>query len=150
MAVTFYRTHLPCDDSAQIAPGPWLPLALRKLGQHILKLLHPDIHVLHDPAVQLERGNISSWTFALEAMQFVEDDPLQARQAVTDIRKCVRVDHTNTDQPVRRTSSSRALLPTVDVPERFRPGDQVAMVPTPGTTARIPPPTPDFPGRPIR
>lgn len=57
---------------------------------------------------------------------------------------------TNTDQPVRRTRVSRARLPTNEVPALFNPGDQTHTLPWPGATTRIPPPTPDLPGNPIR
>ena len=56
----------------------------------------------------------------------------------------------NTDQPVRCASISSAAVPSSELPVGPRPGDQTAIDALPGATARIPPPTPLFPGRPTR
>ncbi len=54
----------------------------------------------------------------------------------------------NTDQPVFVASISSASDPISEFPLPFRPGDQTATEARPGATARMPPPTPLFPGRP--
>ena len=62
-------------------------------------------------------------------------------------RACKRC-QPNTDHPVSRTKASMAAVPSLELPCAFRPGDQTAMDARPGAMARMPPPTPDFPGRP--
>ena len=56
----------------------------------------------------------------------------------------------NTDQPVRVVKRSRASTPATELPQASRAGPQVQRVPRPGMTARRPPPTPLFTGRPTR
>lgn len=62
-------------------------------------------------------------------------------------RPCKRC-QPNTDHPVSRTKTSIAAVPSLELPCAFRPGDQTAIEARPGAIARMPPPTPDFPGRP--
>ena len=64
-------------------------------------------------------------------------------------KRCWR-DQPNTLHPVARASRSMASVPSCELPCGPRPGDQTAMLARPGATARIPPPTPDFPGKPTR
>ena len=56
----------------------------------------------------------------------------------------------NTDQPVASDSRSSASEPNWELPRALRPGDQTAIDASPGTIARMPPPTPDLPGMPTR
>ncbi len=56
----------------------------------------------------------------------------------------------NTDHPVSEARRWRARTPTREFPAALRPGDQTAMAPWPGAMARMPPPTPLFPGSPTR
>jgi hypothetical protein len=55
-----------------------------------------------------------------------------------------------TDHPARRDSSSRAHVPTRELPWSFSPGDHTTIAAMPGAMARMPPPTPLFPGSPTR
>ena len=64
-------------------------------------------------------------------------------------KRCWR-DQPNTLHPVARARRSMASVPSCELPCGPRPGDQTAMLARPGATARIPPPTPDFPGKPTR
>lgn len=64
-------------------------------------------------------------------------------------RPCKRC-QPNTDQPVSRTKASIAAVPSVELPCAFNPGDQTAIDARPGAMAKMPPPTPDLPGRPTR
>ena len=64
-------------------------------------------------------------------------------------RACKRC-QPNTDQPVSRTKASIAAVPSLELPCAFSPGDQTAIDARPGAIAKIPPPTPDLPGRPTR
>ena len=64
-------------------------------------------------------------------------------------RACKRC-QPNTDHPVSRTKASIAAVPSLELPCAFRPGDHTAMDARPGAIARMPPPTPDLPGRPTR
>ncbi len=50
----------------------------------------------------------------------------------------------NTLQPVSAASISSARVPSSELPLGLSPGDQTAMLALPGTTARMPPPTPDL------
>ena len=54
------------------------------------------------------------------------------------------------DIPVLVVNSSRAAVPAREFPEGSRPGDQTQTLKCPGMIARIPPPTPLFPGSPTR
>ncbi len=55
-----------------------------------------------------------------------------------------------TDQPMARASCSAAWVPMWELPKPLSPGDQIPTEARPGAIIRIPPPTPDFPGRPTR
>jgi hypothetical protein len=54
------------------------------------------------------------------------------------------------DQPILLVRASSATRPRWELPLASRPGDQTAMDALPGAIARMPPPTPLFPGRPTR
>ena len=54
------------------------------------------------------------------------------------------------DNPDRVVNNSSALVPAKELPLSFKPGDQTQTEKQPGITARIPPPTPLFPGKPTR
>lgn len=56
----------------------------------------------------------------------------------------------DTLHPVARARPSTASAPGCELPCGPGSGDQTAMLARPGATARIPPPTPDFPGKPTR
>lgn len=62
-------------------------------------------------------------------------------------RACKRC-QPNTDHPVSRAKASTAAVPSLELPCALRPGDQTAIEARPGAMTRIPPPTPDLPGRP--
>ena len=63
-------------------------------------------------------------------------------------RQTIKSAHQNTDQPVNSDNSCSARVPSSELPNAFRPGDQTAIDACPGTTARMPPPTPLLPGKP--
>jgi hypothetical protein len=46
--------------------------------------------------------------------------------------------------------SSNALVPASELPLAFKPGDQTQMLNSLGITAKMPPPTPLFSGKPTR
>lgn len=52
------------------------------------------------------------------------------------------------DQFIALASFSNAIDPSLEFPAALRPGDQTAIDATPGTTPRIPPPTPLLPEMP--
>jgi hypothetical protein len=54
------------------------------------------------------------------------------------------------DHPSRLVSRSSAMRPRCELPDASRPGDHTAIEALPGAIARMPPPTPLFPGRPTR
>lgn len=54
------------------------------------------------------------------------------------------------DQPIRLVSASSAMRPRCELPFGSSPGDHAAMDALPGAIAKIPPPTPLFPGSPTR
>src|SRR5258708_27676285 len=56
----------------------------------------------------------------------------------------------NTDQRIALATRSIASEPRCELPLALRPGDQTASEATPGTIARMPPPTPLLPGMPTR
>ncbi len=62
-------------------------------------------------------------------------------------RPCKRC-QPNTDQPVSRANASTAAVPSLELPCAFNPGDQTAIDARPGAMTKMPPPTPDLPGRP--
>src|SRR3990167_11427064 len=61
-------------------------------------------------------------------------------------RQTIKSAHQNTDQPVNSDNSCSARVPSSELPNAFRPGDQTAIDACPGTTARKTPPPPPFPG----
>ena len=63
-------------------------------------------------------------------------------------RQTIKSAPQNTDQPVNSDNSCSARVPSSELPNAFRPGDQTAIDACPGTTARMPPPTPLLPGKP--
>ena len=69
--------------------------------------------------------------------------------AAQGFRPCLRC-QPNTDQPVARATASIASAPRLELPTAFNPGDQTAIEARPGAIAKIPPPTPGFPGQPTR
>lgn len=62
-------------------------------------------------------------------------------------RPCKRC-QPNTDHPVSRAKASTAAVPSLELPCPFSPGDQTAIEARPGAITKMPPPTPDLPGRP--
>ena len=121
----------------QLTDAEWDILLARKPTQNLYAVLTTGIVCRHGcPARTPLRRNVRLFATYHAA-------------TAAGFRACTRC-QPNTDHSISRAKPSTAVVPSVELPCAFRPGDQTAMDARPGAMAKIPPPTPDLPGRPTR
>lgn len=123
------------DAGQPLSDVAWADLVARKSSGHFYAVVTTGIVCRHGcPARTPLRKNVRLFDRLSEAL-------------ATGFRACKRC-QPNTDHPVSRASNSAAAVPSLELPCAFNPGDQTAIEALPGAMIKIPPPTPDLPGKP--
>ena len=123
------------DAGRVLSDADWALLTARQPSDHFYAVITTGILCRHGcPARTPLRKNVRLFSSVEAAIH-------------AGFRACKRC-QPNTDQPVSRTNASIAAVPSLELPCAFSPGDQTAIEARPGAMAKMPPPTPDFPGNP--